>query len=50
MKTITQNQYKEIQARWIKFMNWKHGLSFEALAQQFGVDLCNKLRTKYIIK
>ena len=50
MKTISFKQYLEIQARWLRLMNFKYHITYLKLAEQFGVDLCNKLRTKYIIK
>ena len=50
MKTISFKQYLDIQARWLRLMNYKHSTSLLRLAEQFGVSLCNKLRTKYIIK
>ena len=49
-KTISFNQYLNIQIRYLQFVNYKTSIEFVTLAELFAKGLCCRLSHKYIIK
>ena len=47
MKKISFRRYMEIQIRFLLLMQYKTGLSYQALASVYAVQLSNKLHNKY---